>query len=133
MSIGFQKNTNKQKEDEIAAFKSKKGFVQKGVDDLVMLPKIDEAEIVDNLKKRYNYDAIYTNIGPVLIVINPFKDLGLTTDEYVHLYKGKFRHELPPIFALAEETYRNMKQEKLNQCCIISGESGAGLFLSIKV
>ncbi|KAL7721658.1 Unconventional myosin IB [Entamoeba marina] len=114
MSVGFKKNTKKDTENEIAAFKSKKGFVQKGVDDLVMLPKIDETEIVGNLKKRYNNDAIYTNIGPVLIVINPFKDLGLTTDEYVRLYKGKFRHELPPhIFALAEETYRNMKNEKL--------------------
>ena len=133
MSVGFKRNTEKERENEIAAFKSKKGFVQKGVDDLVMLPKIDESEIVDNLKKRYNYDAIYTNIGPVLIVINPFKDLGLTTDEYVRLYKGKFRHELPPhIFALAEETYRNMKNEKSNQCCIISGESGAGKTVAAK-
>nr|AAC47535.1 unconventional myosin IB [Entamoeba histolytica] len=133
MSVGFKRNTEKERENEIAAFKSKKGFVQKGVDDLVMLPKIDENEIVDNLKKRYNYDAIYTNIGPVLIVINPFKDLGLTTDEYVHLYKGEFRQELPPhIFALSEETYRNMKNEKCNQCCIISGESGAGKTVAAK-
>jgi len=69
----------------------------------------------------------------VLIVVNPYKDLGLTTDEYVRLYKGKFRHELPPhIFALAEETYRAMKQEKTDQCTIISGESGAGKTVAAK-
>lgn len=107
-----------------------------------MLPKITEADIVDNIMKRYNYDAVYvclifsslffcvrhhkltifykTNIGPVLIVVNPYKDLGLCTPEYVRLYRGRFRHELPPhIFALAEETYRNMKGEKADQCCII--------------
>lgn len=119
--------------EEVAEFKSKRGFTQKGVDDLVMLPKITEADIVDNLQKRHSYDAIYTNIGPVLIVVNPYKDLGLTTDEYVRLYKGKFRHELPPhIFALAEETYRAMKQEKTDQCTIISGESGAGKTVAAK-
>ena len=67
----------------------------------------------------------------MLIVVNPYKDLGLTTDDYVRLYKGKFRHELPPhIFALAEETYRAMKNEKTDQCVIISGESGAGKSVS---
>ena len=42
-------------------------------------------------------------------------------------YQGKFRMELEPhIFALAEETYRAMKNDQENQCVIISGESGAG-------
>ena len=132
MSAGFKKRQRNPAE-EVAEFKSKRGFTQKGVDDLVMLPKITEAEIVDNLHKRHSYDAIYTNIGPVLIVVNPYKDLGLTTDDYVRLYKGKFRHELPPhIFALSEETYRAMKNEKTDQCVIISGESGAGKTVAAK-
>ena len=80
----------------MAEFKSKRGFTQKGADDLVMLPKINEAEIVENLHKRHSYDAIYTNIGPVVIVVNPYKELKLTTDEYVRLYKGKFRDERRP-------------------------------------
>lgn len=132
MSAGF-KRRQRNPAEEVAEFKSKRGFTQKGVDDLVMLPKINEAEIVDNLHKRYQYDAIYTNIGPVLIVVNPYKDLGLTGEDYVRLYKGKFRHELPPhIFALAEETYRAMKNEKTDQCTIISGESGAGKTVAAK-
>ena len=132
MSVGF-KRRDKNVAEEVAEFKSKKGFTQKGVDDLVMLPNISENDIVENLKKRYNNNAIYTNIGPVLIVVNPFKDLGITGNDYINIYKGKFRHELPPhIFALAEETFRNMKNEKESQCCIISGESGAGKTVAAK-
>lgn len=97
-------------------FQSKKG--QNGVDDMVMLPKIDESSLVDNLKKRYDSDAIYTNIGPVLLSVNPYKDLGIWGQDYILLYQGKQRHENPPhIYALAEETYRMMRSERENQCC----------------
>ena len=34
---------------------------------------------------------------------------------------------LPPhIYAVANQVYRDMMREELAQCCIISGESGAG-------
>src|SRR3989338_7810054 len=115
------------KKKAAAMKKTKANFVQMGVEDLVMLPKVTEEAIIENLQKRYMQDLIYTNIGPVLISINPYRNLGIGTPEYVHTYQGKFRHELPPhIFALAEETYRAMKGEGTNQCVIISGESGAG-------
>ncbi len=101
-------------------FTSKKG--QNGVDDMVMLSKIDEGSLVENLKKRYDADAIYTNIGPVLLSVNPYKDLGVWGTDYVLLYQGKQRHENPPhIYALAEETYRMMRSERENQCCIAAG------------
>jgi len=107
--------------------KTGKNFQKQGVDDLVMLPKVNEESLIENLKKRYMNDLIYTNIGPVLISVNPFKSLPITDETWIELYKGRFRHELDPhIYALAEETYRAMKGEKENQCVIISGESGAG-------
>jgi myosin-1 len=46
---------------------------KQGVDDLVMLPKVTEAAIVENLAKRYENDLIYTYIGPVTIAMNPYK------------------------------------------------------------
>lgn len=58
MSAGFKKRQRNPAE-EVAEFKSKRGFTQKGVDDLVMLPKITEPEIVENLHKRHSNDAIY--------------------------------------------------------------------------
>jgi len=107
--------------------KTGKNFQQQGVDDLVMLPKVTEENVIENLKKRYMNDIIYTNIGPVLISVNPFKMIPITDNDWIERYKGRFRHELDPhIYALAEETYRAMKGEKENQCVIISGESGAG-------
>lgn len=114
--------------------KGNKGFETQGVDDLVMLPKVSEEGILENLRKRYNLQLIYTNIGPVLIAVNPYKDLGISNEDWISCYKGRFRHELPPhIFALAEETYRMMKGEMVNQCVIISGESGAGKTESAKL
>eukprot|EP01111_Echinosteliopsis_oligospora_P014912 TRINITY_DN5735_c1_g1_i3.p1 TRINITY_DN5735_c1_g1~~TRINITY_DN5735_c1_g1_i3.p1 ORF type:complete len:1071 (+),score=360.39 TRINITY_DN5735_c1_g1_i3:181-3393(+) len=106
---------------------TKKKAVKAGVDDLVLLAKVTEDQILENLKVRYASDLIYTNIGPVLISVNPFKNLGISGEEYVEMYRGKIAHELPPhVFALAEQAYRSMKDYHENQCVIISGESGAG-------
>uniref|UniRef100_A0A4W5MK18 Myosin IF n=1 Tax=Hucho hucho TaxID=62062 RepID=A0A4W5MK18_9TELE len=40
---------------------------QSGVDDMVLLSKISEDAIVENLKKRFMDDFIFTYIGSVLI------------------------------------------------------------------
>ncbi|CBZ37587.1 myosin IB heavy chain, putative [Leishmania donovani] len=116
-----------------------------GVEDLVLLPQISEKAITDDLAVRHREDLIYTSIGSVLLVVNPFKDIqGLYNDAHMQFYRhsGRLsgvRYALlegqepgdaalggPHIFALAEETYRSMVSEEENQCVIISGESGAG-------
>ncbi|KAG9345315.1 hypothetical protein JZ751_009861 [Albula glossodonta] len=104
-----------------------------GVDDMVLLSKINEDAITDNLKKRYNDDYIFTYIGPVLISVNPFKQLPYFTDREVELYQGAAQYENPPhIYALADNMYRNMMIDVENQCVIISGESGAGKTVAAK-
>jgi myosin I len=116
-----------------------------GVEDLVLLPQISEKAITEDLAVRHKEDLIYTNIGSVLLVVNPFKQIrGLYNDAHMQFYRhsgrlGGVRDALlegqepgdaalggPHIFALAEETYRSMVSEEENQCIIISGESGAG-------
>ncbi|XP_055019632.1 myosin IEb isoform X1 [Boleophthalmus pectinirostris] len=100
---------------------------------MVLLSKINEDAITENLRKRYNDDYIFTYIGPVLISVNPFKQLPYFTDREVELYQGAAQYENPPhIFALADLMFRNMMIDSENQCVIISGESGAGKTVAAK-
>ncbi|XP_061738079.1 unconventional myosin-Ie isoform X2 [Nerophis ophidion] len=104
-----------------------------GVDDMVLLTKINEDAIVENLKKRYMDDYIFTYIGPVLISVNPFKQMPYFGEKEVEMYQGAAQYENPPhIYALADNMYRNMMIDRENQCVIISGESGAGKTVAAK-
>ena len=99
-----------------------------GCDDMVLLPKLTNGAIAQNLEVRHSRDLIYTYIGNVLISVNPFKWItGLFDDIQIQKYRGENRIDVPPhIFAVAEDAYRMMCEEEERQCCIISGESGAG-------
>ncbi|KAK2553213.1 Unconventional myosin-Ie [Acropora cervicornis] len=108
-------------------WQSKGNVKASGVEDMVLLPKIQEASIVENLKKRYMDDLIFTYIGPVLISVNPFKQMPYFTEKEIDMYQGAASYENPPhIYALTDNMYRNMLIDQENQCVIISGESGAG-------
>ncbi|KII94264.1 hypothetical protein PLICRDRAFT_421752 [Plicaturopsis crispa FD-325 SS-3] len=107
----------------------KEGFKKKqvGVSDMTLLTTISNESINENLQKRWTNGEIYTYIGAVLISVNPFKDLGIYTEETLARYRGKNRLEVPPhVFSIAETSYYNMNAYHENQCVIISGESGAG-------
>ncbi|KIK91117.1 hypothetical protein PAXRUDRAFT_831112 [Paxillus rubicundulus Ve08.2h10] len=114
---------------QVAKADWKEGFKKKqvGVSDMTLLTTISNDSINENLQKRWTNGEIYTYIGSVLISVNPFRDLGIYTDETLQKYKGKNRLEVPPhVFSIAESAYYNMNAYHENQCIIISGESGAG-------
>lgn len=98
-----------------------------GVSDLTLLSTISDPAINDNLHKRFDNGIIYTYIGNVLVSVNPFRDLGIYTNETISSYKNRNRLEVPPhVYAIAESMFHNMIAYNENQCVIISGESGAG-------
>eukprot|EP00741_Cyanophora_paradoxa_P005762 tig00000113_g5584.t1 len=105
-----------------------------GIADLVKLEHLHEASIWHSLKSRYDKNVIYTYIGPILVSINPYTDLKLYTQSMVDHYRGKFISETQPhIYALADQTFRNMMNERKNQSVLISGESGAGKTEATKI
>ncbi|KAI6220129.1 hypothetical protein M3Y99_01614800 [Aphelenchoides fujianensis] len=104
-----------------------------GVEDMVLLRSLNDEAIVDNLKKRLAAKAIFTYIGPVLISVNPFKEMPYFTEKEMEQYTGAAQYENPPhIYALADNMYRNMMIDAESQCVIISGESGAGKTVAAK-
>lgn len=54
------------------------------------------------------------------MVINPYKNLPIYSDNIIEMYRGKKRHEMPPhIYAISESAYRCMLQGKSEcYCCI---------------
>uniref|UniRef100_A0A673IU04 Unconventional myosin-Ic n=1 Tax=Sinocyclocheilus rhinocerous TaxID=307959 RepID=A0A673IU04_9TELE len=99
-----------------------------GVQDFVLLENhTSEVAFIENLRKRFKENLIYTYIGSVLVSMNPYKDLEIYTKQHMDRYRGVNFYEVSPhIYAVADNAYRSMRTERRDQCILISGESGAG-------
>uniref|UniRef100_A0A674HUX0 Myosin IH n=1 Tax=Taeniopygia guttata TaxID=59729 RepID=A0A674HUX0_TAEGU len=99
-----------------------------GVQDFVLLDShTSEAAFLNNLRKRYQENLIYTYIGSLLVSVNPYQELDIYTVSQMKLYRGVNFFELPPhLYAIADNAYRVMCNEYNNHFILISGESGAG-------
>ncbi|XP_027003002.1 myosin Ic, paralog b isoform X1 [Tachysurus fulvidraco] len=99
-----------------------------GVQDFVLLENhTSEAAFIDNLRKRFKENLIYTYIGSVLVSVNPYKELEIYTKQHMERYRGVNFYEVSPhIYAVSDNAYRSMRTERRDQCILISGESGAG-------
>jgi myosin-5 len=99
-----------------------------GVDDMTKLTYLNEPGVLDNLKRRYALNEIYTYTGSILIAVNPFTKLPhLYNGHMMEQYKGAPFGELSPhVFAVADASYRAMMNDGKSQSILVSGESGAG-------
>ncbi|KAJ9568038.1 hypothetical protein OSB04_004004 [Centaurea solstitialis] len=93
-----------------------------GVDDLVELGYLNEPSVLHNLQYRYARDS---KAGPVLLAINPFKDVQIFGSDFITAYRKKVLDN-PHVYALADGAYSDMMKNGGNQSIIISGESGSG-------
>ncbi|CAI5509495.1 unnamed protein product, partial [Closterium sp. Naga37s-1] len=98
------------------------------VDDMVKLAYLHEPGVLHNLMQRYHRNLIYTYTGSILIAANPFMRLpGIYDRDMRDAYRGQPLGELSPhVFAIADNAYRAMREERRSQSILISGESGAG-------
>uniref|UniRef100_A0AAY4CXT9 Myosin heavy chain 10 n=1 Tax=Denticeps clupeoides TaxID=299321 RepID=A0AAY4CXT9_9TELE len=97
------------------------------VEDMAELTCLNEASVLHNLKDRYYSGLIYTYSGLFCVVINPYKNLPIYSENIIEMYRGKKRHEMPPhIYAISETAYRCMLQDREDQSILCTGESGAG-------
>ncbi|KAL3636844.1 hypothetical protein CASFOL_019143 [Castilleja foliolosa] len=107
--------------------------VLEGVDDLVQLSYLNEPSVLHNLQYRYSKDIIYSKAGPVLVAVNPFKDVQLYGSDFITAYREKLL-DSPHVYAVAEAAFNEMMiGDETNQSIIISGESGAGKTETAKI
>ncbi|KAG2460614.1 MY15B protein, partial [Polypterus senegalus] len=80
-----------------------------------------EGDLELDLTRRQTY------IGNLLLSVNPFKKLGVYSDEIREIYHGKMLSLNPPhIFAIADTVYCQSQTSDQQMCIIISGQSGSG-------
>ncbi|KAK3088133.1 hypothetical protein FSP39_015166 [Pinctada imbricata] len=98
------------------------------IDDLARLGDLTEEAILEELRARYDKDVIYTYIGDILVSVNPNRPLPIYGEQVGADYAtiSELRERPPHAYAIASLTYRNLLRSKVNQCILVSGESGAG-------
>lgn len=80
------------------------------------LSTLHEAAILDNIQHRFRMDLIYTNTGPILIAMNPFKWLPIYGDDVIGRYHGRPYGALPPhCYQEAEDAFTSLQRTRKNQ------------------
>ena len=74
-------------------------------------------------------------MGDILVAVNPFKPTSLFTPTLMHKYKSEqLSFHLPPHpYEIINSAYVGLIKDNKNQSILISGESGAGKTVTVKV
>ena len=108
-------------------------WIRTGSDNLTTLPELNEKTLLEAIQQRYHGDRIYTDVGDILVAVNPFRSLPLYSEEWSSTYSRPDVNSLAPhIYKVASRAYNAILREKKDQVCVISGESGAGKTESAK-
>lgn len=111
----------------------KRDTIRHVVDDLVRLEDMNIPTIMMNLRERANKDLIYTNVGSILVSVNPYQLLPIYTPAVMEQYRRRLPNLPPHPYNVAHQCYQALIEEKRNQAILVSGESGAGKTEAVKV
>lgn len=102
--------------------------------DNTSLVHLDEANILDNLRRRFAKDMIYTYTANVLLAVNPYKEIGgLYSDATLWEYKKPSVGKPPHPYAIADLAFKRLHRDRKDQAIMVSGESGAGKTETAKI
>ncbi|NXO67414.1 MYO19 protein, partial [Phainopepla nitens] len=126
----IQNDLSESFEEEVRAFLSDEKKLHL-YDDLTKVNPVTTRTVLKCLQARYRVNLFYTNAGCSLVALNPFQPFScLYSPELMREYHVALCPQdlKPHIFAVAEQTYRNVQKQMdpVNQSIIVSGESGAG-------
>jgi hypothetical protein len=129
LEVGASAVVKTVKKADLGAWILNSADLRVGFEDMVRMTDVNEATILHNLRIRFMQDEIYTNIGTILVSINPFKWMphlyaSNLVDEHFNTPPGEVSS--PHVFQIAAAAYLGLRGERLDQSIIISGESGAG-------
>ncbi|CAA21588.2 Myosin motor domain-containing protein [Caenorhabditis elegans] len=94
-------------------------------EDLCTLTQPNAATVLNALKIRYTSNVIHTFCGLFCVVINPWRNIPIYSDEVKQLYQ--LQNDLPPhVYSVAQNAFHGILKGGRNQSILITGESGAG-------
>uniref|UniRef100_A0A7S4T5L7 Myosin motor domain-containing protein n=1 Tax=Alexandrium monilatum TaxID=311494 RepID=A0A7S4T5L7_9DINO len=98
--------------------------------DLNQLPLLHEPAVLHTLQVRFEERHVYTLSGPVLLAVNPFREVpGLYSHEQLAAYalapEGE-EPQTPHVFGVGCAAYQGIRTRAAHQTVLVSGESGAG-------
>ena len=107
----------------------------KGIEDMVDMENLNDAELLNNTKIRFENNDIFTFVGPTLLALNPYYLIDrLFNDSVLDHYQKNLCLDLsvntnkdpPHIYGIAANSFKQLCRTGKNQAIVISGESGAG-------
>jgi myosin heavy subunit len=87
-----------------------------GFSDVLHLTNVSEANLLHTLRIRYKRDVIYTNAGPILLSVNPYKPILTSSGESIYSEKIMLQYRTsenlvddePHLFQVADRAYSAM-------------------------
>ena len=120
-------------ERDASAVEAASERAREGVEDMVALDELTEATVLSTLRVRYDRKQIYTNVGGILVAVNPYETIANVYGEDrmagAAAADAAFSGAAPHPFVMAEQALRALDRDRASQSFVISGESGSGKVL----